>query len=83
MRCYLVTDSELNSLALANGLSTACVSIMAFFIALAIDISREMAFAEKVTDMTKVFSDVIFDQDVSWSHYSFLVAAIAAHWWKR
>ncbi len=82
MKCYLVTESELHSLSLANGLMAACLSIMSFFIAFAIDISKDVAFSGVGTEAAKIFSGLIRPLCIS-TAVIFLIGAGASFWWRR
>jgi hypothetical protein len=81
MRCFLITESELHSLGLVNGLAAGSLSLMSFFIALAIDISKDVAFSGQNSEMARLFTDFVRPACVG-AALIFLIGAIALYWWR-
>lgn len=59
MKCYAVTESELRYIGLANNAATVCFGIGSAFLALWLDIFREIQFSSEIPEAAQAASQVI------------------------
>lgn len=82
MKCYVVTDSELNSLSLANGLMVVFFSLASAFAGFGVDISKDLLLTPEATTDAKALADMARTVCFGFAA-AFAGAGVWAYTWKR
>jgi hypothetical protein len=81
MKCYVVTDSELKSISLANGLMVVFFSLASSCVGFAISIAKDVAMAGELTPGAKMVLSIV-QPGAYYAAAIFAVCGVWAYFWR-
>ena len=82
MNCYTVTEGELKSISLANGLAVFCFSMGSAFLTFGVDVAKDIALSPEVPQAA-IFLDSVMKPASFVVSVAFFAGGVWALFWRR